>query len=103
MDALKYDDEKIDLSMVPKSLMYAVAEVLMFGARKYERHNWRKGMVWSRLIAATLRHIHAFNEGEDLDPESKLNHLHHAACDIAFLIEYYKEALGQDDRFKPGV
>ncbi len=101
--ALKYDSGKPPLSLIPVSFLKGVAEVLGFGASKYEPENWRKGMEWRRLVDSSLRHITAWNEGEDLDPESKLSHLKHAACNLAFLIEYEEKKLGKDDRYKKDV
>lgn len=97
------DETKPRMSLVPAALLRGVARVLMHGAKKYAAHNWRKGMAWSEPTSAALRHITAFNEGEDLDPESGLSHLWHAACNLAFLVEYeanphlYRQF---DDRFK---
>lgn len=98
--AVKHDSGKLPMELIPTSLLNGLAEVLAFGARKYQRENWRKGMDWSRLIGAALRHISAWNDGTDIDPESNLSHLKHAACCIAFLIEYEERKLGKDDRFK---
>lgn len=97
--ALKYDTAKTPLSLIPKEALDQIAGVLDYGKRKYAAHNWRKGMEWSRLIDATLRHLTAFNSGEDTDPESNLPHLAHAACNLCFLITYYDKQLGIDDRY----
>lgn len=77
-----------------------VAQVLGFGAAKYERHNWRKGIHWSRVLDAAFRHLRAFNEGEDIDPESGQPHLAHAACCVLFLLEYSYSRPEFDDRYK---
>ncbi len=79
------------------------AAVLKFGADKYHAHNWRDGFVWSRPLAAAMRHIMAFNDGEDKDPESGLSHLAHAACCIMFLLEFEKTHPELDDRYKVDV
>jgi hypothetical protein len=81
--------------------MNQTAAVLKFGAIKYAEHNWRKGFAWSRPLAAAMRHILAFNAGEDKDPESGLSHLAHAACCIMFLLEFEKTHRELDDRYKP--
>lgn len=97
--AQKFDDNKPPLDLIPYSALELEARVLAFGAKKYDAHNWRQGMDWSRLIGAALRHVNAFNAGEDLDPESGLSHLGHARCCLGFLIEYQKKGLGTDDRY----
>ena len=46
------------------------------GARKYGRHNYRViGVRGSVYYDATLRHVTAWWEGEDLDPERGINHI----------------------------
>lgn len=98
--ARKDDSEKIRVELLSVPAMTAIAEVMTFGARKYDAHNWRKGFAWSRLIGAAIRHMFAWMSGEDKDPESGLSHLAHAGCCIMFLIEHEKQGLGTDDRYK---
>jgi len=99
--ALKFDDGKLPLHLLSTEAMNQTAAVLAFGADKYAEHNWRKGFAWSRPLAAAMRHITAFNAGEDKDPESGLSHLAHAACCIMFLLEFEKTHQELDDRYKP--
>lgn len=82
---LKYDNGKPDLSIVPLALETACARAFEFGANKYGRNNYRHGLKYTRLIAAALRHIKAWNEVEDLDLESGLSHLDHAIACLAML------------------
>lgn len=98
MPAIKFDGGKPQLSMIPVSALEAEARVLAFGAAKYGRSNWKAGMDWTRYLDAALRHMHAFADGEDVDPESGEPHLAHARCCLAFLIEYQSKGLGTDDR-----
>ena len=99
--ALKFDDGKMPFHLLSTEAMNQTAAVLAFGAEKYAEHNWRKGFVWSRPLSAAMRHITAFNAGEDKDPESGLSHLAHAACCIMFLLEFEKTHKELDDRYKP--
>jgi hypothetical protein len=99
-EGLKYDTGKIPLELLPPEALTEIAKVLAFGAQKYGRHNWRKGMAWFRLIGAILRHLFAWMRGEDKDPESGLSHLAHAGCDILFLMAYEIKGIGTDDRYK---
>ena len=101
--ALKFDQDKLPLHLLSTEAMNQTAAVLAFGAQKYAEHNWRKGFVWSRPLSAAMRHITAFNNGEDRDPESGLSHLAHAACCIMFLLEFEKTSKHLDDRYKPDV
>lgn len=97
---LKYDTGKVPLELLPVEALIEIAKVMAFGAEKYGRHNWRKGMAWSRLVGAILRHLFAWMLEEDKDPESNLSHLAHAGCDILFLMSYELGGSGEDDRYK---
>jgi hypothetical protein len=91
------------MDLVPYESVAQIAEVLGFGAQKYDAHNWRKGIAMSRLIAAAERHIGQFKDGEDRDPESGLSHLAHAGCCVLFALWMYTNRPDLDDRWKPEV
>lgn len=97
----KFDEGKIRVDLLPSESLFAVAEVLTFGASKYGEHNWRKGIAWSRLYAAAQRHMMKWNAGETHDEESGKNHLAHACVNLLMLLSYEKSCRELDDRFKP--
>lgn len=97
-EGAKFDMGKPPLSLLPRAALEAEAMVLAYGANKYGRDNWRLGMDHSRLLDACLRHIVAYAEGEDVDPESGLSHLAHARCGLGFLLHYRTAGVGTDDR-----
>jgi hypothetical protein len=101
--AMKFDTDKLPVNLLSTEALNQTAAVLKFGADKYHAHNWRDGFAWSRPLAAAMRHIMAFNDGEDKDPESGLSHLAHAACCIMFLLEFEKTHPELDDRYKVDV
>ena len=101
MTASKNDSSKAPLALIPTSALLEEAQVLAFGAEKYDTHNWRQGLPWSRLISAILRHVTAFNAGEDFDPETGLHHMAHARVSCGFLIEYMATHPELDDRYVP--
>lgn len=96
----KDDNGKAPMSLIPQPALEELAKVLLFGKQKYNAHNWRAGMDWSRLADAAMRHLTAWYDGEDNDPESGLSHIAHLLCCAAFLMTYQKDGLGNDDRFK---
>lgn len=100
MEGLKNDQEKSRLDLIPAFAIEEVGYVLAHGATKYGEHNYLGGMKWLRLSGAILRHTYAWIRGEDLDPESGLSHLAHAAAGCLMLLEYKKRGLGEDNRFK---
>lgn len=96
----KYDKDKNRYDLMPPRALDSVVEILTYGAAKYADRDWEKGIEWGRLFGAAQRHLWSFWRGEDIDPESGLPHLSHAACNILMLIEYYFLHNGTDDRAK---
>lgn len=88
------------MELLSREALVQIAQVLTFGAKKYEAQNWRKGLAWSRVLGAALRHLMAFNDGEDKDPETGLSHLAHLGCCTMFLLEYEKTHKELDNRHK---
>lgn len=86
----KADAGKPRPTLVPVSLIEAVASIREYGVKKYhDPDNWQK-VEPQRYKDAAYRHWLAYIKGEKLDPESGLPHLHHCACNLAFLIEMEK-------------
>lgn len=100
MSGLKYDTGKAPLSLVDRYAIEQIGHVLAFGARKYSAHNWREGIEYSRLLDAALRHLYAFADGEDTDPESGLSHIAHAGCCVVFLLGMINARPDMDDRYQ---
>jgi len=87
-EGLKYDEGKVNLSLLSSTAIIQLGQVLTFGERKYAAHNWRKGILYSRVMSACLRHIFTYLGGEKVDSETGLSHLAHAMCCLMFLLEY---------------
>jgi hypothetical protein len=94
----KFDGDKARYDLIPPEIEDAIAKVLTFGASKYGERNWELGMRWGRPYAALRRHMAAWWQGEDTDPETGMSHLWHAACCIAFLTAFEARGVGTDDR-----
>lgn len=78
---------KIRPTLVSPYLVEAVAKIREYGVAKYvDPENWRL-VEPQRYRDALYRHWLAYLKGEKLDPESKLPHLWHIACNVNFLIE----------------
>lgn len=94
----KKDSGKPQFDLIPTRSLEDLVAVYTMGAKKYPPHNWRQGMAWSRVFAATMRHLWAFWRGEETDQESGLPHLAHAGYGIFTLLEYSKNHRNWDDR-----
>jgi hypothetical protein len=102
MSGKKYDLGKSMMGLLPFEALRAVGDVLTYGAQKYAAHNWRKGMKWSRVQDAMLRHYERFSLGEERDPDTGMLHTAHLACNALFLLAYQLQGLGEDDRWVDG-
>ena len=85
----KFDGNKLEYGLIPPLAMKEMVRVLTFGAQKYERDNWKKVPDSKRRYFDALeRHIWAWKMGEQVDPETGINHLAHAMCCLFFLYEH---------------
>ncbi len=96
--SLRYNSCKPDSSPVPLELLEEAARVLEYGASKYERDNWKKPTHWTVSYACLMRHMSAWQGGEDLDPESGRSHLGHAMCNLLQMLHQLKHHPEELDR-----
>lgn len=92
---------KCPLHLVPPVAMSATAYALEHGAEKYQKFNWRAaGINTTTYIAAALRHLTAYADGEDNDPSSGLSHIAHVMAGMAILLDAQACGMATDDRNK---
>lgn len=96
----RYNKGKAPVSIVleAKHAIKGCADILAFGAQKYDRGNWRKGLKHTEICDSLLRHLSAYLAGEDLDEESGLPHVNHVLCNALFLAETVVVHPDLDDR-----
>lgn len=97
----KFNKGKVDLALLSPLALIEEAWTLSAGKVKYEAHNWRKGIPYSELLSALMRHLLLFLAGEDNDDESNTTHLANIRFCTGCLIEFHK--IGRtdlDDRHK---
>lgn len=82
----KADEGKLMLSLVPSQIIRDIAEVRMYGNKKYgDPDNW-KTVELKRYIDALYRHWLAFIENPTgKDDEGGIAHYKHVACNMAFI------------------
>lgn len=80
---------KVSMSFVPATVMAETALGMMEGGLKYGRHNYRAvGVRASIYYDATLRHLMAWWEGEDNDPDpnsANISHITKAICSLVVM------------------
>lgn len=90
---------KVSYSMLPAPVLYEAALALTEGAFKYGKHNYRGvGVRGSVYYDASLRHLTAWWEGEDIDPESGLSHVTKAIAGLMVLRDCMIRGNFNDDR-----
>lgn len=94
----RFNADKPDFSLLPLVTLVDEVRVWMWGREKYAAWNWAKGMPWSAAFASCMRHLTAWQAGEDTDPESGLPHLAHAMCNLRMLTLYAETYREGDDR-----
>lgn len=94
--------KKAPLSTVPAPVLMEVGLAMFEGARKYGRHNYRViGIRSSVYYDAVMRHLMAWWEGEDIDPDSGLSHVTKAMACLAVLRDAQMNGMVMDDRPPP--
>lgn len=95
---------KPDLSLIPPSSLVYQALAMGNGAQKYGPYNWRDEKVSARVyVAAALRHLVEWLDGEESARDSGVPHLGHALATIGILIDAQETGNLVDDRPKPGA
>lgn len=97
--ANRYNQEKLQWSLVDFNSFEDMVKVLEFGANKYDAFNWTKGLTTQSICESMLRHTFAFMSGEDKDKESGLSHVGHIQCNAMFLAYMLKNKPEFDNRF----
>jgi hypothetical protein len=91
--------KKVPMSTIPGPVIMEAGLALLEGARKYGRHNYREaGVRASVYYDATFRHLMAWWEGEDIDPDSGLSHVTKAIAGLIVLRDSMMKGNWKDDR-----
>lgn len=100
----KNDTSKNRLDLLPLRSLWEVGGVYTLGATKYSDRNWEKGIRFSRVLGALLRHLFAWWLREDHDPEDGQHHLDSVIwCAMTLRhYAYYKKYNAFDDRVDYG-
>jgi hypothetical protein len=94
----RYNAGKPAFELVPLVALEDCAKVFDYGRQRYAPWDWAKGMPWSAPLGCLLRHLSAWQRGEDNDPESGLPHLGHVMANLVMLTTYARTYPQGDDR-----
>ena len=89
----KYDQDKLQYSLIPSHALEQIAKNLTVGLKKYkERDNWKKvDGAEQRYLDALYRHLEAHRRGEMYDADSSVSDMLHMAAvavNAMFLLEF---------------
>ena len=99
-EADRFNEGKLRWSLVDFPSFEPMVRVLEFGCVKYDDHNWKKGLPTTEICESLIRHLTAYLDGEDIDPDSGLSHIGHMQCNVMFLSYMDKFMPKFDNRYK---
>lgn len=95
---------KPPLHLIPPAAEVLESVVMALGAKKYGAFNWRTSAVRASVyVAAARRHLLAWFDGQDNDPESGMPHLAHARACLGILLDALATGNLVDDRPNAGA
>ena len=95
---------KAPMHLIPPYALEQTAWVHKLGSEKYGAYNWRKtGVCATTYVSAIIRHLDAWRDGQDMDPESGISHIAHIATSCNILLDAGHCGTLQDDRNKKPV
>ena len=90
---------KAPMSTVSAVVLAEIGVAMFEGASKYGKFNYRAvGVRASVYYDATMRHLMAWFEGEDIDPDSRMHHITKAITSLVVLRDAMIQGLVTDDR-----
>jgi len=96
--------KKVSLNLVPASSIIYQALAMEDGARKYGPFNWRSNKVIASIyVAAAMRHLMAWYDGEENAEDSQKPHLAHALACLGIIVDAKETGNLVDDRPLPGA
>lgn len=96
--------KKVQLNLVPPSSIIYQALAMEDGAKKYGPYNWRENKVIASIyVAAAMRHLQQWYDGEELAADSQKPHLAHALACLGIIVDAKETGNLVDDRPLPGA
>lgn len=91
--------ERVPLWLLPGPACVKVVRALLTGATKYGPFNWRSQPINAMTYtSAAIRHIKAWEDGENLDPESGQHSIAHAIAGLMILLDAEECGMLLDNR-----
>lgn len=101
--SLRFNQGKVQWSLVDFKSIESLPKVLEFGAKKYSRNNWKKGLDLNQILDSLSRHLFALMDGQINDPESGLPHIGHVMCNAMFFEYHLNKQKSERDNDEEGI
>lgn len=100
----QYGMKKPPMHLVPPAAKIYLSQGFADGAEKYGPYNWRENSVAASVyVAAAMRHIDQWYDGEEFAEDSGVHHLAHALSCLAIIADARETGNLIDDRPLPGA
>jgi cation transport regulator ChaB len=98
----RFNQDKLRWRNFPLFLIRPLAQVAQYGEGKYDTYNFLKGGSQNQYLDCIKRHLDSYEDPaqDDLDQESRVNHLAHVAWNALTAIYMLENFPELDDRFK---
>lgn len=74
------------LGLIPYKALAEIAGIREYGIKKYGDDTGWKTVNKEEYLHAALRHINKYFSGKEIDEESGLKHISHAACSLVLAL-----------------
>lgn len=97
---MRFNEGKPELSYVLTfgSGLKGMCETMTYGAKKYSEYNYIKPADSQQHVDSLMRHLLSWFNGEDIDPGSMINHLHHVSFNALRLATEMENGTLKDNR-----
>lgn len=89
--SLRYNEGKVQWSLVDFKSLEPFVRVLEFGKSKYGKDNWKVGMDLDEILDSGLRHMTSLSNGKVYDDETKLMEAGHVIANMMFWMYHYNK------------
>lgn len=92
--------KKLQWTLIDFKALEGMVRALEFGANKYAKDDWKKGIETKKIADKIMRHLVEYLDGNDLDEESGLPHIDHLQANAMYLSYMMKFKPEFDNRKK---
>lgn len=95
----EFGDAKPPITEIPPVAIFLMGQVMLRGSQKYGPFNWRDNGVDIRTyVNAMARHMFAYWDGQDCDPETGIPHLAHVMACCGIILDLHMNGDLTDNR-----